>query len=105
MSDYILIDTPPSTMMSDASVLAARADKVIYVIRRDYASTAQILDGVQSLLGTGAKLCGFVFNRASSGHGTGYGYGYGYGHYGYGYGYGYGKKGYSYSGESKKTGD
>ena len=105
MFDYILIDTPPSTMMSDASVLAARADKVIYVIRRDYASTAQILDGVQSLLGTGAKLCGFVFNRAAGGHGISYGYGYGYGYGHYGYGYGYGKKGYGYGGESKKTED
>ena len=96
MFDYILIDTPPCSMMADASALSSHVDKVVYVIREDYASTSQILDGIQTLSGSGAEICGFVFNRASAVHGSGYGYGYGYG-YGHGrYGYGYHKKGYGY---------
>ena len=96
MFDYILIDTPPCSMMADAPALSSHVDKVVYVIREDYASTAQIYDGVQSISGSGAEICGFVFNRATAPHGSGYGYGCGYGHYGYGYhkkryGYGYGR--------------
>lgn len=93
MFDYILLDTPPCAMMADAAALSVHADKVVYVIREDFAATGQIFDGVQSLSGIGADICGFVFNRSSAIHGSGYGYGYGYGHYGYGYkkrGYGYG---------------
>ena len=95
--DYILIDTPPSAMMADAGILSRHADKVVYVIREDFASRSQILDGVQALSGAGARLCGFVLNRSTlSGDGQGgygYGYGYSYGRYGYGYKYGsYGKK-------------
>lgn len=103
MFDYVLIDTPPCTMMADAAALSAHADKVVYIIREDYASTTQIYDGVQVLSGNGAKLCGFVFNRVSSGHSAGYGYGYGYGYgkkYGYGYGYGHG---YGYGREKAGT--
>ena len=89
--DYVIFDTPPCAMMADASAFARYMDKVIYVIREDYASATQIHDGVQSLSLTGANLCGYVFSRATSGHSTSYGYGYG--RYGYGrYGYGYGKK-------------
>ena len=77
-------------MMADASTFARYVDKVVYVIREDYASATQIYDGVQSLSSTGANLCGYVFSRATSRPSTHYGYsryGYGYGRYGYGYGY------------------
>ena len=100
MFDYIIVDTPPCTIMADASVLAPHADKVVYIIREDFASTAQILDGIQSLSSSGVEVCGFVFNRTTALHSGHYGYGYGYG-YGYDYGnnhYSNAKKyGYSYS--------
>ena len=85
--DYIVIDTPPSLMMADASSMARYADRLVYVVRQDYASRGQIVDGIQSLSAAGAKLAGFVFNRADGEGGS---------HYGYGYGYGYGKR-YGYS--------
>ena len=100
--DYIILDTPPCSFIADAAALAAHADKVVYVVREDFTSTAQIFDGVQALSDSGAKLCGFVFNRATgalSGSGYGYGHSYGYGKkYGYGRKYGYGYRyGYGYS--------
>ena len=96
MFDYIILDTPPCSVMADTESLARYADKVVYVIRQDHATDAQVFDGVQALSGAGADICGFVFNRATgAGHTSRYGYGYGHG-YGYGYGrksgYGYGKK-------------
>ncbi len=113
--DYIVIDTPPCHLLADAVTISRYVDKTVYVIRKDFANTAQIYDGVQFLSAGGAEICGFVLNRASSsGHGGHYGYGYGYGHgkhYGYGYGYGYGSRygygkrygyGYGHYGSSKK---
>lgn len=87
MFDYIIIDTPPCTMMADATSLGAHADKVIYVIREDYATTAQIYDGVQTLGEFDATICGFVFTHSSASISSSrYGYGYGYGRYGSKYG-------------------
>ena len=94
MVDYIIVDTPPSNMMADAAILSRYADKVVYVIRRDCATKAQIHDGIQTIAATGAEFAGFVFNHEQVG---GNKYGYGYGKYGYGSKYGYGRYGYGYS--------
>lgn len=93
MFDYIVVDTPPCAMMADASALSPHVDKVLYIIREDFASTTQIFDGIQALSATGVDICGYVFNRTSSTHSSHYGYGYGRYGYGkkYGYGYGYSK--------------
>lgn len=92
MFDYIVLDTPPCAMMADALALSRHVDRVIYVIREDFAATTQIFEGVQALAGADSRMVGFVFNCATNvrGSASGYGYGYGYG-YAYGYGYGYGK--------------
>lgn len=89
MFDYIILDTPPCSMMTDAAAFSQHADKVVYVIREDYAATHQIYDSVQALSAAGADICGYVFNRASSVNTARYG------RYGYGkrYGYNFGHKG------------
>lgn len=89
--DYVVIDTPPSLMMADASTLCRYADQVVYVVRQDYAAQNQVADGIQTLAAAGAKLAGFVFNRADTSAS---------GHYGYSYRYGYGKH-YGYSDRSR----
>ena len=95
MFDYIVLDTPPCAMMADALAMCRHVDRVIYVIREDFAATTQIFEGIQALAGADARMAGFVFNCAANvrGSSSGYGYGYGYGSYGgkYGY-YGYGSK-------------
>lgn len=75
--DYVILDTPPACMMADATALSRHADKVVYVIREDFATKNQIRYGIQAI-SSEAKLCGFVLNRTTQ-HSTGsYGYGYGY---------------------------
>ena len=81
--DYVIIDTPPSAMMSDASELAAFVDGALYVIRQDYAQIKYITEGIGLLSDTGIQVLGCVLNCAENGFGS---YGYGkYGKYGYGY--------------------
>ena len=91
MFDYVILDTPPCTMMADAAVFAQHVDKVVYVIREDYASTNQIYDGVQSISSTGADICGYVLSRTSTPISSSH-YSYGYGRYNYNKRYGYSQK-------------
>ena len=91
--DYIVIDTPPSEVVSDATTLCRCADCVLYVIRQDYAQKGQVLNAVTTLHHKDVKIAGCVFNGVPQFHRQ-YGYGY---HSSYGYGYDYGYRKYSHS--------
>lgn len=99
-ADYVIIDTPPSGLLSDAAQIVKCVDAGIFVVRQDYAPLESILEGIEMLSDSGLRLAGCVLNCAEVGiTGYGNGYGYGYGRYGYGsYGrYGsYGKYGSQY---------
>lgn len=86
--DYIIIDTPPAGLLSDAITISKYTDSTLYVVRQDFANTTQIVDSIQSLSSGGANIIGCVLNYASGSAG-GYGYG---GRYGSKYGYGYALK-------------
>ena len=86
--DYIILDTPPCSMLADAAELADLADCALYTIRQDYAPKDRILDGAQLLSDSGLPLIGCVMNcvkRGASGSSYSY-YGYGYGAYYQNYG-------------------
>jgi receptor protein-tyrosine kinase len=91
--DYVVIDTPPCEIVSDAVALSRCADCVLYVIRQNYTLKGQILNAVSSLHQKDVKITGVVFNGVPQFHRQ---YGYGYrSTYGYGYDYGYHKYNYS----------
>lgn len=90
--DYILLDTPPVNMVTDAVVLASRSDGVLFVVRANQSERGAVTRAVEQLEYAKAKLLGFVLSDAAAGQSS---YGYGkykkYGYYGdrNGYGYGY----------------
>ena len=86
--DYIIIDTPPAGILSDAATLAKYVDATVYVVRQDHANSTQILDSIQALSASGANIVGSVLNQTLTGT-TRYGYG---NKYKEGYGYSYGSK-------------
>ncbi len=95
--DMVILDTPPCGVLADASDLANVAECAVLVVRRDYASKTQILEGASMLSENRINVIGTIFNGSQGGDTYGY---YGYGKYGYGYGkYGYGK----YGGRSGET--
>lgn len=99
--DYILVDTPPCGLISDALFIAQYADAAIFVTYQDAVRISRVKSTLDSLMATDIHILGCVLNgtvQGFSGYGYyGYGYGYGYGKYGYGYGkYGYGYGGYGY---------
>ena len=84
MFDYIIIDTAPVGLLSDAYVLSSYCDATLYVVRHNRTRKASIqrLDANNKI--NELKNMAIVFNgiksRGFSGNGYGYGYGYGYIH-------------------------
>ena len=111
--NYIIIDTPPINVVSDALPVIRESDGVVLVVRSNQSTHPEIQRAISALEFIDAKILGFVVNFADSNR-TKYGYGkygryrygkyrggYGYGSYGNygsynGYGYGYGSGGYGY---------
>lgn len=92
--DYVILDTPPCSLLVDAAELSDLADCAMMVIRQDYASRSQIVEGVKLLTDNGLPMIGCALNGVAGNLAVnGYRYGNGYG-YGYSYGYGYGSYGY-----------
>lgn len=83
--DVVILDTPPCSLLADASEYATLADCGLVVVRQQYASRSQILDGIQRLSDANLPLIGCVINHTRTGLSDRYGYG-------YGYDYGYGEK-------------
>ena len=85
--DFVLIDTAPVGMVSDAMTLAKYAQSSIYLVRQGHTFKKQI--ALIDELYNEKKLpkISIVVNDVKLKAGYGY---YGYGRYGYGYGYGYG---------------
>ncbi|MCU0448283.1 MAG: polysaccharide biosynthesis tyrosine autokinase [Bernardetiaceae bacterium] len=80
--DYVVIDTPPMGLVSDAVNLLKHADACLYVVRYKYTRT-ELLQDIDKMYKSGqVQNIGFVFNDV-----TPQGQGYGYRKYGYGYGY------------------
>ncbi len=60
--DLVLLDTPPSHMLTDAVVAARYADAALFVVRQNYAVKSAVSDGVQRLADTGIHFAGCVLN-------------------------------------------
>jgi polysaccharide biosynthesis transport protein len=87
--DYIILDTPPVGLVSDALELAQYCDVTLYIVRQNYTKKdmiTQLNNRVKrgELNNTSVILNSFE-NKAKYGGGYGYGYGYGYGAYSNGY--------------------
>ena len=87
-TEILIMDTPPSAVVTDASIYAKYMDCALYIVRQDYVKYDGVLDGVSVLHDSEIPLVGCVLNNTTAA-GSGYRYGYGYG-YGYASGYGYG---------------
>ena len=98
VADFVIIDTPPSAVVSDASIIANNVDGCVFVVRQDYAKLDSLQEGMDMMSGTGAHVVGTVLNGTEASVFSG-GYGYGYYQYGGYYGkYGYNRRGYYGSG-------
>lgn len=83
--DYVIVDTPPCSMVADTAILAGYTDAIVMVVRHDTASLRRIRRALDNLDNSGSEIIGCIYNGAD---GAGdrkaytkkYGYGYGYGY-------------------------
>lgn len=80
--DFIIIDTPPAHLFTDAAILAKYVDCAVYIVRHDMAEMKEIKDGISPFIRSD-KLLGYIINRNPGGFSTYGKYGHSkYGHYG-----------------------
>lgn len=106
--DFVIIDTPPIGLVTDAIINFTRADYPLYIMKSNF-SKRTFINNINHLLNEkDIKKISIILNgldtkNFSYGYGYGYGSGYGYGYgYGYGSGYGYGKYGSGYYDDEPK---
>ena len=91
--DYVILDFPPVTTVTDAVLLSELVDGYLIVVRHARTDYRAVVDTVQQLRFAKANIIGFIYNDYSLDNKK-YSYGsYRYGKYrsrGYEYGYGYG---------------
>lgn len=94
--DFVIIDTPPLAIVTDAFVIAPYADHIVFLARQNYTPKPLVKTANDFYVAGKLKNISIVLNDIyKSGLGYGYG-GYGYDYYNYGYGYGKRKNGYGY---------
>ena len=77
MFDIIIYDMPPVTSVTDAQIMAAKADGVVFVIRHGVAQKDSVLNAKELLEMVNANILGVVFNGVEKKTDYSY-YGYGY---------------------------
>lgn len=60
--DYVILDSAPAGLLTDAGVLAQYADSAVFVIKRDFASTIHIMEGLEELSESRVHLIGGILN-------------------------------------------
>ncbi|MDQ3190824.1 MAG: polysaccharide biosynthesis tyrosine autokinase [Bacteroidota bacterium] len=88
--DYVIIDTPPIGLITDALVLMKYSDATLFVLNTQYAKKEYVKNAEEIIAANGIKNFGFLLNGVKMKKSKYY-YNYSYGYkYGYGKGYGYG---------------
>jgi capsular exopolysaccharide synthesis family protein len=65
-ADIVVLDTPPTLVVSDANVLAARASGVLMVVNTGRTRRAAVRQAVEGLRNVGANVLGCVLNMVST---------------------------------------
>lgn len=91
--DYIIVDLPPITVVSDALAMSKRLDGMVVVVRADHSDRQMLAEAMRQLKMVGVRILGFVYRETDSNKKR------------YGYRYKYSKKYYKYYQEyTKKPG-
>ena len=83
--DYVLLDAPPVTVVTDAAVVGVKADGALLVVRSKFASARTVRQAKTRLESVGVRILGGVLTRFDM-RKSGWRGGYDYKNYEYGYG-------------------
>lgn len=79
--DYVIVDTAPTSLVTDTQIIAAHADLFLYIIRANYLDKRMLEMPKELYREKRLPNITFILNDISANSGYGYGYGYGYGGY------------------------
>ena len=63
LADYVIIDTPPMALVSDAEALLDRVDHALLVVRQDFSFTSDVLNCINIIEESNTKFIGVVLNN------------------------------------------
>ncbi|UUX35249.1 CpsD/CapB family tyrosine-protein kinase [Fundicoccus culcitae] len=72
--DIVIYDTPPVTLVTDAKILATKADSVLLVVKQNFSRKDVLKRAIQELNNINADILGFVMTNLSNTEKYGYGY-------------------------------
>jgi receptor protein-tyrosine kinase len=72
--DYVLIDSPPTELVSDPMIIATQADAVILVLNSEETGKGSLHKAMRNLEAVGANVLGTVINKAPKAKPGRYGY-------------------------------
>lgn len=91
--DYVIIDTPPVNVVSDAMVMKDSINGILLVLKYGETTYADVTNCMKQIELANASLFGFIVNEVKHTHGGAYyNYKYKYKYKDYSYGYGYGHR-------------
>lgn len=91
--DYVIVDTPPVNVVSDAMVMKDGINGILLVLKFGDTTYADVNNCMKQIELANASLFGFIINEIKHTHGSAYyNYKYKYKYKDYGYGYGYGHR-------------
>lgn len=96
--DYVIVDTPPIGLVTDAILIGKFVNAGIYMVRQNYTFKNQLNIAKELFNDNRIPNISILINDVKVGGRYGYGYG-----YRYGYGYGRGTNGYYFGNEKKTT--
>lgn len=62
MADYVIIDTPPMTMVSDAEAIMDNVDFSVFVVRHDFSFIKELNNSVSVMKSSSSKFLGCILN-------------------------------------------
>ena len=68
--DFVLLDLPPVTAVSDALVATKLVEGVVLVVRNEYCNTGSLNEAIRQIQLVEGKVLGFVFTCANSNRGV-----------------------------------
>ena len=60
--DYVILDTPPIQLVTDAQILSAKADGTILVVRAEETKKSSVHNAIDLLRKVNANIIGIVLN-------------------------------------------
>lgn len=63
--DYVIFDTPPVSLVSDAAVIADKVNGYIITVRSDYSNVNHISNAIDNLTNVGGEIFGLVLTSAN----------------------------------------